>query len=133
MVQRAPPYLRRAARMRHGFQAGPNRYDRMRTKGTPLYDLIVKNIRVVRPRHDTVDQLDIGITGESITDVLDAVDRINKVDANGNRLVRIHAVGFPVQFIRAPNLQTTGIRFATLMRELTRRNGGTFVALNDFR
>jgi hypothetical protein len=30
-------------------------------------------------------------------------------------------------------LQTTGIRFATLMRELTRRNGGTFVALNDFR
>ena len=72
-------------------------------------------------------------TGESITDVLDAVDRINKVDANGNRLVRIHAVGFPVQFIRAPNLQTTGIRFATLMRELTRRNVGTFVALNDFR
>ena len=54
-------------------------------------------------------------------------------DANGNRLVRIHAVGFPVQFIRAPHLQTTGIRFATLMRELTFRNGGTFVALNDFR
>jgi len=72
-------------------------------------------------------------TGPSITDVLDAVDRINREDAQGNRLVRIHAVGFPVQFIRAPNLQTTGIRFATLMRELTRRNGGTFVALNDFR
>jgi len=72
-------------------------------------------------------------TGPSITEVLDAVDRINREDAQGNRLVRIHAVGFPVQFIRAPNLQTTGIRFATLMRELTRRNGGTFVALNDFR
>jgi hypothetical protein len=72
-------------------------------------------------------------TGPSITEVLDAVDRINREDAEGNRLVRIHAVGFPVQFIRAPNLQTTGIRFATLMRELTRRNGGTFVALNDFR
>jgi hypothetical protein len=72
-------------------------------------------------------------TGDSIAEVIDTVDRINKVDANGNRLVRIHAVGFPVQFSRAPNLQTTGIRFATLMRELTYRNGGTFVALNDFR
>ena len=72
-------------------------------------------------------------TGDSIARVLDTVDRINHEDASGNRLVRIHAVGFPVQFIRAPHLQTTGIRFATLMRELTFRNGGTFVGLNDFR
>ncbi|MEZ5502542.1 MAG: VWA domain-containing protein [Halioglobus sp.] len=72
-------------------------------------------------------------TGESISQVIDTVDRINRTDANGNRLVRIHAVGFPTQFMRAPNLQGTGIRFATLMRELTHRNGGTFVALNDFR
>lgn len=72
-------------------------------------------------------------TGDSISQVIDTVDRINRVDANGNRLVRIHAVGFPVQFIRAPHLQTTGVRFATLMRELTHRNGGTFVGLNDFR
>ena len=72
-------------------------------------------------------------TGNSIAQVVDTVDRINRADAKGNRLVRIHAVGFPVQFIRAPHLQTTGIRFATLMRELTFRNGGTFVALNDFR
>lgn len=72
-------------------------------------------------------------TGPSISQVIDTVDRINRVDASGNRLVRIHAVGFPTQFSRAPHLQGTGIRFATLMRELTRRNGGTFVALNDFR
>lgn len=72
-------------------------------------------------------------TGESIAQVVDIVDRINRKDAEGNRLVRIHAVGFPVQFIRAPNMQTTGIRFATLMRELTYRNGGAFVGLNDFR
>jgi hypothetical protein len=72
-------------------------------------------------------------TGDSIAQVVDTVDRINSVDARGNRLVRIHAVGFPVQFIRAPHLQATGIRFATLMRELTFRNGGTFVGLNDFR
>jgi len=72
-------------------------------------------------------------TGNSISQVVDTVNRINGVDAEGNHLVRIHAVGFPVQFIRAPHLQTTGIRFATLMRELTYRNGGTFVGLNDFR
>jgi hypothetical protein len=72
-------------------------------------------------------------TGQSIAEVVNTVDRINREDANGDRLVRIHGVGFPVQFIRAPNLQTTGIRFATLMRELTYRNGGTFVGLNDFR
>jgi len=72
-------------------------------------------------------------TGNSISQVIDTVDRINQSNARGERLVRIHAVGFPVQFIRAPELQTTGIRFATLMRELTYRNGGTFVGLNDFR
>jgi hypothetical protein len=72
-------------------------------------------------------------TGDSIAQVIDTVDRINRTNARGERLVRIHAVGFPVQFIRAPHLQTTGIRFATLMRELTYRNGGTFVGLNSFR
>jgi hypothetical protein len=72
-------------------------------------------------------------TGDSIQQVVDAVDRINRADEEGNRLVRIHAVGFPVQFARQRHLQTTGIRFATLMRELTHRNGGTFVGLNDFR
>ncbi|MCB1675558.1 MAG: VWA domain-containing protein, partial [Halioglobus sp.] len=72
-------------------------------------------------------------TGESIAQVVDTVDRINREDAQGNRLVRIHAVGFPVQFIRAPHLQTTGICFATLMRELTYHHAGTFVGLNDFR
>ncbi|MDJ0878204.1 MAG: VWA domain-containing protein [Halieaceae bacterium] len=72
-------------------------------------------------------------TGDSIQQVVTTVDRINRADDQGNRLVRIHAVGFPVQFARQRHLQTTGIRFATLMRELTHRNGGTFVGLNDFR
>ena len=72
-------------------------------------------------------------TGDSIAEVVDTVERINREAADGEQRVRIHAVGFPVQFIRTANLQTTGIRFATLMRELTYRNGGTFVGLNDFR
>jgi len=72
-------------------------------------------------------------TGESIAQVVDTVDQINREASDGERRVRIHAVGFPVQFIRAARLQTTGIRFAALMRELTYRNDGTFVGLNDFR
>jgi hypothetical protein len=72
-------------------------------------------------------------TGKSIREVVDAVDRINPKDANGNPQVRIHAIGFPVQFANPRQLQFTGIRFATLMRELTKNNGGTFVGLNDFR
>ena len=72
-------------------------------------------------------------TGESIQDVVQTVDRLNAQTQDGERRVRIHAVGFPVQFIRPPQLQTTGIRFATLMRQLTYNNNGTFVGLNEFR
>lgn len=72
-------------------------------------------------------------TGRSIREVVDYLDTINHKDAQGNPLVRIHAIGFPVQFANPPHLQQTGIKFATLMRELTRRNGGTFVGLNSFR
>ena len=72
-------------------------------------------------------------TGASIQEVVQTVDKLNAEAAGGERRVRIHAVGFPVQFIRPPELQATGVRFATLMRELTLRNGGSFVGLNDFR
>jgi hypothetical protein len=72
-------------------------------------------------------------TGASIQKVVKTVDRLNRKRKTGERMVRIHAVGFPVQFARPPHLQTTGIRFAALMRELTHRNGGTFVGLNDYR
>ena len=72
-------------------------------------------------------------TGQSIQTVVTTVDRLNRERKPGERMVRIHAVGFPVQFARPAHLQTTGIRFAALMRELTYRNGGTFVGLSDFR
>lgn len=71
-------------------------------------------------------------TGDSIAQVVDTVDRINMADETGERLVRIHGIGFPVMFSQPRRYQTTGIRFATLMRELARKNGGTFVGLNDF-
>jgi hypothetical protein len=69
-------------------------------------------------------------TGRSIDDVIETVDRINKEDADGNRLVRIHGIGFPVMFSHAGFPENTGVRFATLMRELCRRNGGAFVGLS---
>ncbi len=72
-------------------------------------------------------------TGQSIEQVVTTIDRINREDENGNRLVRIHAVGFPVPFQRQAHLQKTVIQFATLMRELTHRNGGSFVGLEDYR
>ncbi len=72
-------------------------------------------------------------TGGSYETVVRAVDAVNKADTSGKRRVRIHAVGFPVQFARPAHLQVTGTRFATLMRELAHRNGGTFVGLNDFK
>ena len=72
-------------------------------------------------------------SGPSIDAVVKQVDAINKEDAGGSRLVRIHGVGFPVQLIRAPHMQTTGIRFAALMRILSAKNGGTFVALEKFK
>lgn len=72
-------------------------------------------------------------TGQSIKQVVNFVGNVNRKDASGNHRVRIHAIGFPVMAANPPNLQSTGIRFAALMRELTRRNGGTFVGLNEFR
>ena len=70
-------------------------------------------------------------TGRSIDDVVESVDRINRRDSQGNRLVRIHAVGFPVMFSVSGVSNSTGVRFATLMRILCNRNGGTFVGLNS--
>ena len=69
-------------------------------------------------------------TGRSIDDVVRTVDRINKEDSQGNRLVRIHGIGFPVMFSQSGFPENTGVRFATLMRELCRRNGGAFVGLS---
>ena len=69
-------------------------------------------------------------TGRSITDVLDAVERLNTRDAEGRPRVRIHGIGFPVMFTEPGVRDFTGERFATLMRELCRENGGTFVGLN---
>jgi hypothetical protein len=72
-------------------------------------------------------------TGRSIEGVIRSVAQINQADAQGNRRVRIHGIGFPYVFTQPETMQSTGVRFATLMRALCHDNGGTFVGLNDFR
>ena len=55
------------------------------------------------------------------------VARLNKADRFGNCLVRIHAIGFPVLLRGGAFGQAS--RYANLMRVLSQRNCGTFVAL----
>ena len=66
--------------------------------------------------------------GSSMEAVIRDIDRINLEDDDGNRLVRIHAVGFPYNF-GGRSIPPSSQRFAGLMRLLCERNGGTFVAL----
>jgi hypothetical protein len=72
-------------------------------------------------------------SGGSIQPVVESVDRINRATKDGSRRVRIHAVGFPVVMDNTNKRGNTGERFATLMRILCQKNGGTFVGLNSTR
>ena len=69
-----------------------------------------------------------GVT--TIDAVVKTIDRINRVGADGSRRVRIHGVGFPGRFQGQGSIPASAQRFATLMRVLCLRNGGTFVALS---
>jgi hypothetical protein len=60
-----------------------------------------------------------------IEGIVSFVERVNKADQFGNRLVRIHALGFATGYASRPQ------QFSNLMRVLAERNGGTFVALTD--
>ena len=69
-------------------------------------------------------------TGRSVDNVLRQIDLVNRVGADGERMVRIHAVGFPLIGIGGGGIPPSARQFAQLMRVLCDRNGGTFVALN---
>ncbi|GAB1261362.1 vWA domain-containing protein [Aurantivibrio plasticivorans] len=74
------------------------------------------------------------LPNHSINEVANTIDRLNRKGISKEPLVRIHAVGFPVIFQAAgPQYHATANRFAALMREVTHRNGGTFVGLQDYR
>ena len=60
-------------------------------------------------------------TGSSYVQIINKINKMNRLQKNGRRLAKIHGVGFL-------SSHTTG-RFGILMRELTKKNGGTFLAL----
>lgn len=108
--------------------------DRLRTwnvfsNSSPI-EGIVEAIRTYHSKDKKISLYVFGdeFTGSSIDSVVKGVDIINREDATGERRVRIHAIGFPV---RPDAPQYTSIRFATLMRILCQRNGGSFVGLDD--
>src|SRR5687768_2846238 len=108
--------------------------DRLRTwnafsNSSPI-EGIVEAIRTYYAKDKKISLYVLGdeFTGSSIDSVVKGVDLINREDATGERRVRIHAIGFPV---RPDAPQYTNIRFATLMRILCNRNGGTFVGLDN--
>ncbi|CAB1080034.1 hypothetical protein JY97_08675 [Alkalispirochaeta odontotermitis] len=72
-------------------------------------------------------------SGNAIQPVIEEVDRINSAGDPDQRRVRIHAVGYPVLLQDKVGRGNTGERFATLMRILCYKNGGTFVGLNSVR
>jgi hypothetical protein len=91
---------------------------------------IVEAIRTYHAKDKKISLYVFGdeFTGPSVDPVVKGVDIMNREDETGERRVRIHAIGFPV---RPDAPQYTSIRFATLMRILCQRNGGTFVGLDN--
>ena len=68
-------------------------------------------------------------SGRSIRAVVKAVNNLNQAHQGSERLVRIHAIGFPVHFRPGRTPSEAAIKFAALMRELSYNNGGTFIGL----
>jgi len=86
----------------------------LRTYGNPNYKV---SIFVFGDEYD----------GDSIDQVVRTIDAINKTGPDGQRQVRIHALGFPLDPSFPPFTQ---MRYSTLMRALCHRNGGAFVGLD---
>ncbi len=68
-------------------------------------------------------------SGRSIRAVVKVVDDLNQAHKGTDRLVRVHAIGFPVHFVPGRTPSEAAIKFAALMRELSYNNGGTFIGL----
>ena len=68
-------------------------------------------------------------SGRSIRAVVKVVDDLNQAHRGKDRLVRVHAIGFPVHFVPGRTPSEAAIKFAALMRELSYSNGGTFIGL----
>lgn len=92
--------------------------------------------RAIRDFYDDEKKISLYIFGDdfsggSVSRLLADVRNTNRNRSSGETMVRIHAIGFPVQFNRSSAPNASGVKFALLMRELAQQNMGTFVALNS--
>ncbi len=90
--------------------------------------------RAIRRFHTPGRRISIYVLGDdfsrgSIQAVIDTVDRLNRAGPGGERLVRIHAIGFPVLLLKG-GAEENAARFAALMRRLAQDNNGSFVGLS---
>jgi hypothetical protein len=92
------------------------------SNSSPVEGIEVALTRYAKPGQSTaIYVFGDDYTGSSFDPIIDGITRMNRRQQNGQFLAKIHGVGFLSKY-------TTG-RFAILMRELTKRNGGTFLAL----
>lgn len=92
----------------------------------------------IRQHYDTKKKISLYVLGDdysgrSVRRVLNIVKDLNKGNRRGERLVRIHGIGFPVHMSTNPGIRSNAMRYASLMRELAEQNNGTFIGLNSLR
>lgn len=96
---------------------------------------IVRAIRTLYDPNDSEMRMGVYVFGDEFTETADSVisriDRLNAPGENGKRPVTINGIGFPNLLRSGFSLGQTGLKFANLMRELTQRNGGAFIAVTD--
>ena len=92
------------------------------SNSSPVEGLRVALLKYAKPNITTsIYVFGDDYTGSSYGPVINKITKYNSSANSGKRLAKIHGVGFI-----SPG---TTDRFSILMRELTKRNGGTFLAL----
>jgi len=93
------------------------------SNSSPVEGLEVALKRYARPgRSLSIYIFGDDYSGASYDPVIDTIGKLNSNRMTGKQLAKIHAIGFMSPY--------TTNRFAILMREVTKRNGGTFLALH---
>ena len=94
-------------------------------------------IRFLRDKNAPDVRMGIYVLGDEFNSsdrasvALSRIDELNPRGADGRRPITISAFGFPTTIRYQFSMGNTGLRFANLMRELTREHDGSFVALSD--
>ena len=94
---------------------------------------IIRAIRTLHQPENPEMRMSVFIFGDEYTGtaepVLAQLERINPRGEDGRRRVTINAVGFPTVLRYGLTADHTGMKYANLMRELTYRHDGAFIAV----